>query len=85
MRYEGRFENGYVFETNADGDPMVFELGAGRVIQGWDQGILGMQVGGKRKLIIPPELAYGARGFQDIVPPDKTLIFEIDLERVKQP
>jgi FKBP-type peptidyl-prolyl cis-trans isomerase len=68
------------FDSSLDrGKPFVFRLGAGEVIRGWDQGIEGMQVGGKRELIIPPDLAYGARGFPPVIPPNSTLNFEVQL------
>jgi peptidylprolyl isomerase len=79
------FKNGKQFDTswngNRPGDPFNFPVGAGRVIAGWDQGVPGMRVGGRRKLIVPPDLAYGAQGFPPDIPPNATLIFVIDLEK----
>ena len=71
---------GNKFDSSVDrGQPFVFPLGAGRVIQGWDQGFDGMQIGGKRVLIIPPEMGYGARGAGSDIPPNSTLLFEVEL------
>jgi FKBP-type peptidyl-prolyl cis-trans isomerase FkpA len=71
---------GNKFDSSVDrGQPFVFPLGAGRVIQGWDQGFDGMQIGGKRILIIPPEMGYGERGAGADIPPNATLLFEVDL------
>jgi len=65
--------------SKSRGDPFSFSLGAGMVIQGWDEGVAGMQVGGSRILTIPPELGYGAQGAGGVIPPNATLVFEVDL------
>lgn len=78
VNYTGRFQNGSVFDTSIGREPFVFVLGTGQVISGWDQGLQGMKVGGKRLLIIPPSLAYGANDYGPI-PGNSTLIFEVEL------
>ena len=80
VNYTGWLENGTQFDSSLspDRDPLVFTLGAGKVIQGWDQGILGMKVGGKRRLTIPPHLGYGNQAV-GAIPANSTLIFEVDL------
>ena len=79
------FDNGKQFDTSwqggKPGEGFQFPLGAGQVIPGWDQGVVGMREGGRRKLIIPADLAYGAQGFPPDIPPDAALIFDIDLEK----
>ncbi|KAF9049847.1 hypothetical protein BJ165DRAFT_1454247 [Panaeolus papilionaceus] len=82
MRYVGKFPDGKVFDKNTSGKPFTFHLGKGEVIKGWDEGIVGMQVGGERALVIPPALAYGKRPPPGI-PPNATLHFEVKLLEVK--
>lgn len=80
VEYTGWLEDGTKFDSSLDrGTPFVFTLGANEVIPGWDLGVEGMQVGGKRKLTIPPELGYGASGAGELVPPNATLVFEVEL------
>lgn len=77
-------EGGTKFDSSLDrGKPFSFQLGAGDVIKGWDQGVVGMKVGGKRRLTIPQHLGYGRRGFADLIPPRAALIFEVELLAVR--
>jgi peptidylprolyl isomerase len=88
MHYTGWLYNdgvkGEKFDSSLDrGQPFAFNIGKGQVIQGWDEGVASMKVGGKRTLIIPPELGYGARGAGGVIPPNATLIFDVELLDVK--
>jgi FKBP-type peptidyl-prolyl cis-trans isomerase len=84
VHYRGTFEDGSEFDTSYNrGEPFEFSLGAGQVIKGWDEGVVGMKVGGKRKLTIPPDMAYGQRGVPGAIPPNSTLYFEVELLEVK--
>ena len=82
--YTGWLTNGKKFDSSVGtGHPFSFKLGAGQVIKGWDEGVTGMKVGGKRQLRIPPDLAYGAKGYPGVIPPNSTLIFDVQLIDVK--
>jgi len=84
VHYTGWLANGTKFDSSLDRkEPFSFEVGGGQVIKGWDEGVKGMKVGGKRKLIIPPHLGYGLRGAGRIVPPNATLTFEVELLEVR--
>ena len=80
VHYSGWLTDGSPFDSSRDrGTPLTFQLGAGRVIAGWDEGVAGMKVGGSRKLIIPAQLGYGTRGAPPVIPPNATLVFDVEL------
>jgi FKBP-type peptidyl-prolyl cis-trans isomerase len=80
VHYTGWLTNGNKFDSSRDrGQPFTFPIGQGAVIKGWDEGVMGMKVGGKRKLMVPPDLAYGAQGFPPVIPPNSELVFEVEL------
>ncbi|HEY0782157.1 MAG TPA: FKBP-type peptidyl-prolyl cis-trans isomerase [Thermoanaerobaculia bacterium] len=84
VHYTGWLTNGTKFDSSHDRrQPFQFRLGGGQVIQGWDQGVAGMKIGGKRRLTIPPHLGYGSRGAGGVIPPNATLVFEVELLGVK--
>lgn len=86
VQYTGTLEDGSVFDSSKDPgrQPFRFTLGVGQVIRGWDQGVNGMKVGGRRKLVIPPELGYGSQGAGKVIPPNATLTFEVKLLKVEK-
>ncbi len=84
VHYTGWLEDGTKFDSSVDrGKPFTFQIGTGQVIPGWDEGVATMQIGGKRRLIIPPDLAYGDRGASGVIPPNATLTFEVELLEVR--
>ena len=85
VNYTGKLEDGSIFDSSLSPgkEPFTFTLGVGSVIKGWDMGVKGMKVGGKRKLTIPPVLGYGDRGAGNVIPPEATLIFEVELLEVE--
>lgn len=83
VHYIGKLDDGTIFDSNMDGEPFAFTLGNEDVIAGWEIGLLGMQEGERRRLTIPPQLAYGDKGFAGVVPPRATLIFDVSLVRIQ--
>ncbi len=84
VHYTGTLENGKQFDSSVGKAPFAFAIGVGQVIPGWDEGVMGMKVGGKRKLIIPSKLGYGAAGAGGVIPPNATLLFDVELLEVQK-
>ena len=86
VHYLGKLEDGTKFDSSYDrGEPLSFQIGLRQVIEGWERGLMGMKIGGKRTLIVPPELAYGERGAGDLIPPNATLIFDVEIIAIQPP
>ena len=86
VHYTGKLQDGTKFDSSLDrGEPFTFQIGLRQVIEGWEIGLMGMKVGGKRTLVIPPELAYGDRGAGDLIPPNATLTFDVEIVDVEAP
>ena len=83
VHYTGWLENGVKFDSSIDDRPFTFRLGAGDAIKGWDEGLIGMKVGGRRRLVIPPELGFGKQGVGSVVPPNSVLFYEFELLAVR--
>ena len=84
VHYEGKLQDGTIFDSSYKrGTPFRFQLGSGEVIAGWDQGVLGMREGEKKELVIPPEFAYGEQGIPGVIPPNATLIFQVELLEIQ--
>jgi len=84
MHYTGYFTDGSKFDSSVDSnEPIIFPLGVGKVIAGWDEGLMTMKAGGKRKFIIPPQLGYGEQGAPPVIPPNAELIFDVELLEVR--
>ena len=84
VHYEGKLQDGTIFDSSYKrGTPFQFQLGVGDVIAGWDQGVAGMREGEKKELVIPPELAYGEQGVPGVIPPNATLIFQVELLEIQ--